>query len=382
MAFLSLSINVMAFVGLAVAVGPAAVNLRSAGGFAILAETGVSTVPKSAVTGNIGVSAIATTALTGFSLVADPSGTFWTSTQVSGELMGASDAPPTPGLLTTAISDIETAYTDAMGRSNPDFVEFAAGVLGGLVFVPGLYKWTSTVQIITDITLAGGPSDTWIFQISGTFDQAANTQINLIGGATSKNIIWVIAGATTIGAGAIFEGNILAKTNVVFQTSSVDHGCIYAQTAVTLQQATVLCSSSGATPPTPPVCSPTPSGSFCSTTTFQDLDASVQGDDYLTFTFVDTIDECIGFCACLPGCGFANTYYEVSGTNTSSLQLTCAIYQGCHSAVDATNTGGQSQPDGSLSSIASSDGYCSDIPAITGGTSVDHPVVTFYTTGW
>ncbi|KAJ7589985.1 hypothetical protein C8J56DRAFT_783446 [Mycena floridula] len=286
-----------ALAGLAVAVGPAEVNLGSAGGFAILAEAGVSTVPNSAVTGNIGVSAIATTALTGFSLVADPSGAFWTSTQVSGHLMGASDAPPTPGLLTTAISDMETAYTDAMGRPNPDFVEFAAGILGGLVFVPGLYKWTSTVQVVTDITLAGGPSDTWIFQISGTFNQAANTRINLIGGATSKNIIWVIAGATTIGPGAVFEGNILAKTNVVFQTSSVDHGCIYAQTAVALQKATVLCSSSGATPPTPPtgtsppVCSPTPSGSFCFTTTFQDLDASVHGDDYLTFKFVDTVDR-------------------------------------------------------------------------------------------
>lgn len=55
------------------------------------------------------------TGLTGFSLVADPSDTFWTSTQVNGRLMGASDREPTPGLLTAAVGDMQTAYTDAFG---------------------------------------------------------------------------------------------------------------------------------------------------------------------------------------------------------------------------------------------------------------------------
>jgi len=45
------------------------VNLGTAGNYAILAKTGISTVPNSVITGNIGVSPIDSTAITGFSLI-------------------------------------------------------------------------------------------------------------------------------------------------------------------------------------------------------------------------------------------------------------------------------------------------------------------------
>ncbi|KAJ7061467.1 ice-binding protein [Mycena amicta] len=239
-----ISLNVAGLVLLATihcafAAGPAPVLLGTAGNFAILAESGVSTVPNSAVHGDVGVSPITETALTGFSLVQDVSKQFWTSTQVSGRLMGATDALPTPGLLTVAVADMQTAFTDAMNRPMPDFVELKAGLIGGSVLVPGLYKWTTGVSISTGITISGGPADTWIFQISGTLAQAANVQITLIGGAVSKNIIWVVAGTVAVGAGATFQGNILAQTNVAIETNAIDTGCIYAQTAVALQMATV-----------------------------------------------------------------------------------------------------------------------------------------------
>lgn len=66
--------------------------------------------------------------MTGFSLTADASGTFSTSAQVSGRCMGASDVAPTPALLTAAVSDMEAAFTDAMGRPNPNFSELGAGM--------------------------------------------------------------------------------------------------------------------------------------------------------------------------------------------------------------------------------------------------------------
>lgn len=67
--------------------------------------------------GNLGVSPASTASITGFSLVEDSSGTFSTSSQVTGHVFGASDAPPTPAVLTTAVVDMQTAYTDAMGLS-------------------------------------------------------------------------------------------------------------------------------------------------------------------------------------------------------------------------------------------------------------------------
>ncbi|KAJ7092224.1 ice-binding protein [Mycena epipterygia] len=249
----------LATIGCALAAGPAPVLLGTAANFAILAKTGVSTVPNSAVNGNVGVSPATVTSLTGFSLVQDVSRQFWTSTQVNGRLMGATDALPTPGLLTAAVLDMQTAFTDAMNRPMPNFVGLKAGIIGGSILVPGLYKWTTGVSISTAITLAGGPADTWIFQITGTLVQAANVQITLAGGALSQNVIWVVAGTVTVGTNAVFEGNILAKTNVIIGTNAIDHGCIYAQTAVALQKATVLCAGGVVTPP------PTSSSAMSST---------------------------------------------------------------------------------------------------------------------
>ncbi|KAJ7235147.1 hypothetical protein B0H12DRAFT_1258273 [Mycena haematopus] len=234
----------------AYASGPAPVLLGTAGNFAVLAKTGVASVPNSAITGDVGISPATASSLTGFSLVQDVSKQFWTSTQVTGRLMGATDALPTPGLLTVAVLDMQAAFTDAMSKpSAAGFHSFKPGLIGGSILTPGLYQWTTDVIISTAITIAGGPADTWIFQISGTLVQAANVQITLTGGALSQNIIWVVAGTVSVGANGVFQGNILAQTDVVIGTNAIDEGCIYAQTDVTLQQATVLCSGGNAIPP-------------------------------------------------------------------------------------------------------------------------------------
>ncbi|KAJ7352215.1 hypothetical protein DFH08DRAFT_934682 [Mycena albidolilacea] len=230
----------IAVIRCATAAGPAPVLLGTAANFAVLAKTGVSTVPASAISGNVGVSPATSSSLTGFSLIQDASKQFWTSTQVNGHLMGATDALPTPGLLTLAVLDMQTAYTDASNRPLPNFLELKAGLIGGSILVPGLYKWTTGVTITTGITLAGGPADTWIFQISGGLVQASAVTMTLIGGALPQNIIWAVAGTVSVGANAQFAGNILAQTNVVIGTNAIDNGCIYAQTDVALEKATFL----------------------------------------------------------------------------------------------------------------------------------------------
>ena len=60
----------------AVCAGAACVSLGTAGNYVILSKAGISTVPVSAVTGNLGVSPAAATAITGFSLTADASNVF------------------------------------------------------------------------------------------------------------------------------------------------------------------------------------------------------------------------------------------------------------------------------------------------------------------
>ncbi len=225
--------------GTSVAQGPRRVPLGTAGDFAILAKAGIDSVPTSQVTGDVGVSPIDSTALTGFSLTLDGSGAFATSSQIIGKAYAPDYVGPTAAKLTAAVSNMEAAYTDAAGRTGPDFVELGGGEIGGLTLVPGLYKWGTGVLITTDVTLAGGPDDVWIFQIGGGVTQATATSVLLAGGASPANIFWQSAGAFAMDTGAHFEGIVLSQTEVTLATSATVNGRIFSQTAVTLDAATV-----------------------------------------------------------------------------------------------------------------------------------------------
>jgi len=220
--------------------GQATVNLGKASTFVILSKSGITNVPASKITGDMGVSPIAGTAITGFALVADKTNTFSTSTQVTGKIYAANYASPTPANLTTAVSNMQTAYTDAAGRVNPDFLNLGAGNIGGKTLTPGLYKWTSNLVIPTDITISGKATDVFIFQVAGTLKMSSAVKIILKGGVLAKNIFWQTSGATTLGTTTHFEGNILSQTGINLQTGASINGRLLAQTSVTLQMNTVV----------------------------------------------------------------------------------------------------------------------------------------------
>ncbi len=212
------------------------VNLGTAGNYVILAKTGVSTTGTTAVTGNIGLSPAAASFITGFSLTADATNVFATSSLVTGKVYASNYATPTPTNLTTAIGDMETAYTDAAGRTptpSGAFLNVGAGEIGGQTLVPGLYKWTTGVTISTDVTLSGGPNDVWIFQIAGNLSEANGKKV-LIGSAQAKNIFWQVAGQVTVGTTADFKGVILCQTLIALNNGATLEGRALAQSAVTL----------------------------------------------------------------------------------------------------------------------------------------------------
>jgi hypothetical protein len=215
-----------------------AVNLGTAGNFAILTKTGISTTGTTSIIGNIGVSPAAATYITGFGLVADPSNQFSKSSLVNGKIYAADYAVPTPATLTTAVSDMQAAYTDGAGRA-PDATELGAGNIGGMTIAPGVYKWSTGVLIPTDVTLSGGPNDVWILEIAQNLVISSNTHVILSGGAQAKNVYWVVAGQTTLDTGSVFNGNILDQTAIVLQTGATLNGRALAQSAVTLDANTV-----------------------------------------------------------------------------------------------------------------------------------------------
>jgi hypothetical protein len=223
------------------------VALGGAGNYAILAKTGISTVPSSAITGNIAVSPIASTAMTGFSLTADSGGTFSTSTQVTGQAFSATHADPTPNTLTTAVSDMEAAYGDAKSRFTTDDnkLDLGAGTLGAggdygganAPLTPGVYTFGSRVKIADDIEFAG--TGVFIIQVAGDLIQATDVQVILSNGALAQNIFWQVEGFVEVNAGAHLEGILLVKTKADFKTGSSLNGRILSQTACTLDQATI-----------------------------------------------------------------------------------------------------------------------------------------------
>jgi hypothetical protein len=208
------------------------VNLGVAGNFAILSKSGITDVSASAITGNIGSSPI-----TGAAILVP-------CTEVTGIIYSVNAAGPpckvtSPSMLTTAVGNMQTAYTDAAGRSKPDFLNLGAGNIGGKILTPGLYKWTSALVIPTNVTISGSSTDVWIFQVAGTLKMSSAVRITLVGGALAKNIFWQTTGAVTLGTTSHFEGIILGKTGINLQTGASINGRLLAQTAVTLQMNTV-----------------------------------------------------------------------------------------------------------------------------------------------
>lgn len=214
------------------------VNLGTAGDFVLLGKAGITNVPTSMITGDIGVSPITSTAITGFPLTPDTSMEFSTTPQVIGRVYAADYSEPTPTKLTTAVSDMETAFTAAAGRA-PDVTELGAGTIGTLTLAPGVYKWSSALLIPTNVTLSGTATDVWIFQIAQDLTLSSGTNIFLAGDARSKNVFWQVSGEVVVNTGAHLEGNVLTMTAATMDTGASLNGRLLAQTLVTVRGSTI-----------------------------------------------------------------------------------------------------------------------------------------------
>ena len=141
--------------------------------------------------------------------------------------------------MTTAVGDMETAFTDAAGRT-ADVTELGTGLIGGMTLAPGVYKWSSAVLIPADVTLRGSATDVWIFQIAQTLTMTSGVAIHLEGGAQPKNIFWQVSGGVVLGTTAHLEGIVLTATAATLATGASINGRLLAQTAVTLDACTVV----------------------------------------------------------------------------------------------------------------------------------------------
>ena len=221
--------------------------LGGAVNFTILSQTGITDTGShnASITGNIGSSAITSAAISVF------------CSEINGKIYGVDAAyvgsgnqtcfngnPPLSNktLVDNAVGDMVTEYNNLAGMTGPTATELGAGNIGGMTLAPGLYKWSTDVNIPTNVTLSGGANDTWIFQIAGNLNIASagsvpsGIKVILSGGAKASNISWQVGGATgaTLGTYSTFNGTILSAKQIILQTGAVLNGRALAQTQVTL----------------------------------------------------------------------------------------------------------------------------------------------------
>ena len=237
----------------AICTGTGCVNLGTAANYAILAKTGVDYTPIATVSstptiiGNIGVSPTGASSITGFALTLPAGGAYSTSTLVTGAIYAPGYAAPTPANLTTAIGDMENAYTTAnlmaqAGGGNPATGGTACpgnGALSGQTLTPGVYTCTTALSMAsTAVTLNG--AGVYVIRTTQAFTTTGSgVKVILSGGALAQNVFWVVGGDTTISANAQIAGNILDKTAINMGNLSSISGRLLSQTAVNLNATTV-----------------------------------------------------------------------------------------------------------------------------------------------
>ncbi len=205
----------------ALAAGPATVNLGTAANFSVLAGTTVTNTGATVINGDLGLSP--GSSVTGFT-PGKVTGTQYISTSTAVQ----------------AKADLVTAYNDAAGRT-PAFT--VPTELGGTTKTAGVYDSLSgTFEITGTLTLdgKGDPNSVFIFKTASTLVTAVNSKVVLVNGAQANNVFWQVGSSATLQTYSTFKGTILALTSITVTTGVKVDGRVLARNgAVTLDTDTI-----------------------------------------------------------------------------------------------------------------------------------------------
>jgi hypothetical protein len=99
--------------------------------------------------------------------------------------------------------------------------------LDGITLLPGVYTFpTSAAALSGNLTLDAGGDATkqFIFQITTTFEAAAQSKVILINNARPCNVYFVVGSSASIGAEAQMQGNIIAYTAIAVSNAASNQG--------------------------------------------------------------------------------------------------------------------------------------------------------------
>jgi hypothetical protein len=214
------------------------IDLGTASSFAILAYSQITDAGGvSTITGNVGLSPTTGAAIA------------LTAGQVGGTIYAVDAFGPlgsvnNPALLTTAKTDLSTAFTDGFSRT-PALLAGGDNQLGGQTLPSGVYSFAhaTTANLIGTLTLdaQGNPNAVWIFQASSDLITASASKVVFVNNVGSAcNVFWVVRDSATLGTYTAFVGDIMAYASVGLDAyATLDGSALAENAAVTLDHNTI-----------------------------------------------------------------------------------------------------------------------------------------------
>ncbi|MEX2640878.1 MAG: ice-binding family protein [Balneolales bacterium] len=189
-----------------------AVVLGSAAHFAVLSHSAITSIPTSAITGDVGISPGIRTEISGL-----------TDQEVTGTIIASDDSDMAAEMLIEAKEDARVAFVDAQQavRGTPVSV---SGNLNGLTLVPGLYESGSSIEISPGGFLyldAGGDENAvFIIRSETSITTESTSEVVLQGSARAENIYWVAGSTITLGTNSKMKGTLLSGTSITLLTGA------------------------------------------------------------------------------------------------------------------------------------------------------------------
>jgi hypothetical protein len=181
------------------------IDLGSAAPYAVLAGATITNTGPTTLVGDLGLHP-------GSAVTGSPS------------VVGTTNIANAPAL--QAKNDLITAYNAAAAAPSTALV---AVDLGGQSLIAGVYTSASSMLISSgDLTLVGGPSDVFIFQMGSTLTVGPSRRI-VLQGVRACNVIWQVGSSATLDTSAQFVGTILALTSITVNTGATVDGRLLAR---------------------------------------------------------------------------------------------------------------------------------------------------------
>lgn len=197
------------------------IELGASATYSVLASSGITNIPLSAITGDIGLYPDAGAGITGLS---EP----LTCPEITGNVLVVDETGPgcatvAPTQLLQAKTDAHIAYTyaNAVERGVPASIE---GDLNGLTLPPGLYQATSFIELSVGghlyLDALGNSSAVFVLRSAATINTETGSIVHLMNGAQAKNVYWTAASSVSLGSNSVMKGTILASTGIVLKTGA------------------------------------------------------------------------------------------------------------------------------------------------------------------